>query len=198
MNTCRSMLWLLVLLPVSCASDSGGGKPADSAAAPASHKPLSQRLQEKNGYQQDANGNWVPQNDQRSSFEAKGKSPYFQGKYDKKTYQTGEYSKKSWWGNKDYGRQEYAGNTDGSRFQKSSRFDGQGARETGTDADLPGPYQTGTYATKPAREAGRSGITKPSDTETDIRRKVYKEPEIIDWREQRSLSLEQSKGILGH
>lgn len=194
MNLHRPILCLLVLLPVSCASDSGAEKPA----APATRKSLSQRLDESNGYKQDADGKWLPKSDKRSSFETKGKSAYFQGEYAKKAYKTGEYSKKSWWGNKEYGRQPYAGNTDGSRFQKSSRLDGKGARESGDAADIPKTYQTDGYATNAAREAGQSGLAKPSDAETDNRRKVYPAPEIIDWREQRALSLEQSKGILGH
>ena len=194
MKPARSILWLLLpLLPVSCAKDSAAEK---TAAAP-TLKPLSQRLDESNGYKQDADGNWLPKGDKRSSFEAKGKSPYFQGEYGKKTYKTGELSKKSWWGNKDYGRQEYSGNTDGSRFQKSSRLDGKSAREAGSAAGIPDAYQTDSYATGAAREAGQSGLAKPSDTETDIRRRVFQQPGMIDWREQRELSLEQSKGILG-
>lgn len=188
-----SMLCLLALIPASCASDPGG----KDKSRPAERKTLSQRMDEKNGYTQDADGNWVPRSDKRSSFESQGKSPYFQDKYEKKTFKTGDYKKKSWWGNKEYGRKEFAGNTDGSRFQKASRLDGQGARESGTAADLPAAYQTGEYATTAARESGRSDLAKPSDAETDVRRRVYQAPDIIDWREQRSLSLEQSKGILG-
>ena len=188
----RSILWLLVALPVSCASPPDPGTPA-------TRQSLSQRLEEKNGYKQDPKGNWVPQNDKRSSFESKGTSPYFQGDYQKKSYQTSAYAKKSWWGDKDYGSQTYTGNTDGKRFRKSSSLDGQGARESGTAAALPATtYQTDTYATGTARETGRGSIAKPSDTRTDMRRKVFKEPEIVDWKQQRTLSLEQSKGILGH
>ena len=194
MNLSRRLLCLLVVWLVACAPDSTADKPV----APSGHKTLSQRMEQKNGYKQDAKGNWVPQSDQRSSFESKGKSPYFQGEYQKKTYQTDTYSKKSWWGSKDYGRQKYAGNTDGGRFQKSSDFTRQGARETGTNADLPPSYQTSDYATHAARETTHSGIQKKSDTQTDIRRRVYQAPEIIDWKEQRTLSLEQSKGLLGH
>jgi hypothetical protein len=190
----HSIVLPLALLGASCATDSGGG---DAAAQAPAHKPLSQRLNESNGFKVDANGNWVPRSDKRSSFESQGKSPYFKGDYGKKDYKTGEYSKKSWWGDKDYGRQQYAGDTDGSRFRKSSRHDGLQARETDNAADLPDPYQTGAYATGAAREAENQAVTKPSDAETDIRRRVFPQPEIIDWREQRSLSLEQSKGILG-
>lgn len=197
MKTFRPLLWLLVLLPVSCASGPDGGNTAGSAAPP-TRKTLSQRLDESNGYKVDSDGNWVPQNNQRSSFESQGDSPYFQGNYQKKQYKTGEYSKKSWWGNKEYGRKEYAGNTDGSRFQKSSRLDGKGAREAGKAADVPQTYQTDTYATNAAREANGKRIAKPANAETENRRGVFPQPEIIDWRQQRSLSLEQSKGILGH
>lgn len=194
MTRFRTIILLSLWVFASCASDSDRNEGSGGG-----FKPLSQRLDESNGYTQDAAGNWVPRDDKRSSFESQGASPYFNNKsnYNQQTYQAGEYSKKSWWGNKDYGRKSYAGDTDGSRFQKGSRLQGQSARETGGSADIPDAYQTGGYATSAAREAGARDITKPSDAETDIRRRVYKQPEIIDWREQRSLTLEQSKGILG-
>jgi hypothetical protein len=183
----------MVLLSVSCASDSNKRKSSSTPAI----KPLSQRIDEKNGYQKDANGNWQAQAEKRSSFEAKGPSAYFKGDYAKKDYKTTNYSKKSWWGNKDYQTKEYAGSTDGSRFQKSSPLNGKSARNTGKSANLTKAYKTGDYATKSAREQDTKNIKKFSDTETDIRRKVYPTPDIIDWTQQRSLSIDQSKGILG-
>lgn len=192
MKAHRFILCLLVLLPVSCASDNNKSGRPESA-----RRSLSERLNEKNGYKQDADGNWLPQNDKRSPYESKGQSSYFKGQYEKKAYQAGEYSKTSFWGNKEYGRQNYSGSTDGSRFQKNSRFDGQGAREAGNSADIPKTYQTDAYATNAAHEAGNTAIGRPADAETEMRRKVYQPPEIIDWRQQRQLSLEQSKGILG-
>lgn len=195
----RSIFWLLALLPVSCAKDSTAEKPA---AAPTGARIRSADewvadTTKDNGFRTDANGNLVPRSNKRSSFENKGDSPYFKGEYGKKNFETGEYTKKSWWGNKDYGRQQYAGNTDGSRFQKNSRFDDKGAREAGDSADIPGPYQTEGYATGAAREAGKDNLTKPFNTEIENRRGEFQQPEIIDWREQRALSLEQSRGILG-
>ena len=191
MKSPRSILWLAILLTASC------GKDSNDASTPAPRQSLSQRLDEKNSYKVDASGNWVPTNNRRSPFESQGASPYFKGKVEKKEYKPGEYAKKSWWGNKDYGRKTYDGNTDGSRFQQSSRFDDKAAREAGTDSGLSKIYKTDSYATKAAREAGKKGIERTSDAETDIRRSVYKAPEIIDWKEQRSMNLEQSKGILG-
>ena len=197
MTALRRILWLVVWLPVSCATDGAKSKPSASGTPPV-HKPLSERIEQKNGYKQDATGNWVPLNDQRSPFESKGTSPYFQGKYQKKAYPTKDVATKSWWGSKPYEHQKYAGNTDASRFQKNSPLAGKGAREAGTAADLPADYKTGSYATNAAREAGQRRIGKPTDTQTDDRRKVYPAPEITDWKEQRSLSVDQSKGILGH
>lgn len=191
MKSPRSILWLAIILTASCAQEN------TDPAIPTPRRSLSQRLDEKNSYKVDANGNWTPTNDRRSSFESQGDSPYFKGKFEKKEYKSGEYAKKSWWGNKDYGKKSYDGNTDGSQFQKSSRFDGKGAREAGTDSGLSKNYQTDPYATKAAREAGKKGINKTSDAETDIRRSVYKAPEVIDWKEQRTMDLEQSKGLLG-
>lgn len=162
-----------------------------------SFKPFSQRLNEKNGYTQDADGNWKAQGDKRSSFEKQGGSPHFQQEYQKNTYKTGEYAKKSWWGNKDYGHKNYDGNTDGSRFMTSSPLSGKNARESSSTANLPGDYPTQKFTTNSARESDIQNISKPSDAETDIRRGVYQQPDVIDWREQRKLSLDQSKGLLG-
>lgn len=191
MKSPRSILWLAIFLTASC------GKDSNDASTPAPRQSLSQRLDEKNSYKVDASGNWVPTNNRRSPFESQGDSPYFKGKFEKKEYKSGEYAKKSWWGNKDYGKKTYAGNTDGSKFQQPSRFDGKAAREAGTDSGLSKTYQTDPYATKAAREAGMKGIERKSDAETDVRRRFYQAPEIIDWKEQRSMDLEQSKGILG-
>ncbi len=181
----------VMLVAASCSNDK---KTAESAPT---FKPFSQRLNEKSGYTQDSEGNWKAEGNKRSSFESQGASPYFQGDYRKKTYKTGEYAKKSWWGNKDYGRKSYEGNTDGSRFMTPSSLDGQSAREANTAADLPGSYKTKNFATNEAKEAGKRNVSKPNDAETDSRRRVFQQPDIIDWREQRSLSLEQSKGLLG-
>ena len=146
----------------------------------------------------DANGNWVPRNNRRSEFENKGQDPNFAGKdFQKKDYKAGDYAKKSFWGNKEYDHKAYAGNTDGSKFQKSSKLQDKGAREAGTSAAIPDSYKTDTYGTNAAREAGSSPLAKPGNAEIDNRQKVYQQPEIIDWQEQRKLSLDQSRGILG-
>lgn len=185
------MLLATLLITAACSNKT---KVAESTPT---HKTFSQRLNEKSGYTQDSEGNWKATGDKRSSFESQGESPNFQGEYRKSTYKTGEYAKKSWWGNKDYGRKSYDGNTDGSRFMTPSALDGKNAREGGTSAEIPDTYKTNKFATSEAKETTRQNVSKPSDAETDSRRRIFQQPEIIDWREQRSLSVEQSKGILG-
>ncbi len=190
---------LIVALPliflVSCAGGSAVRKPSVTAQT---RKTLSQRMDEKNGYQQDSNGNWKPQSDKRSPFESQGQDPNFAGKNCKaKAYKTGDYAKKSWWGNKEYDRKAYAGNTDASRFQTASDLQGKGAREANTAANIKNPYTTSAYATNAAREARVEAVKKSSNDQIENRRKAFQQPEIIDWREQRTLSMDQSKGILG-
>lgn len=176
-------------LLASCASD----KSTDSTG----YRPFSQRINEQNGYKQDSEGNWSAQSDRRSSFESQGDSPHFSGDYQKKSYQTSEVAKKSWWGKSEHERKSYAGNTDAGHLKTSSRLQGQGAPEAGNSAQLPGSYETGNYATGAAREADGKMLDRPSDAETDVRRRVFTPPSVIDWKEQRNLSMEQSRGILG-
>ena len=190
---------LFAVLPVIFLASCGGNFATQkaTAAAPA-RKTLKQRMDENGGYKQDAEGNWKPRSDKRSPYESQGQDPNFAGKnFKAKAYKTGDYAKKSWWGNKQYDRKSYAGNTDASRFQKTSDLQGRGAREANTAADIPDRYQTDSYATNSAREAGAAAIKKPSNDGIENRRKGFEQPEIIDWRQQRTLSMDQSKGILG-
>ena len=200
MKIIRTILILPVFLAASCASKSGADKSTASAAP--EHKTMNERFggggRDPGSYQQDSSGKFYIKDEKRSPFEGKT-DPNFAGKSYKKTeYKTGDYAKKSWWGNKEYDRKAYDGNTDGSRFQTTSRLQGKGAREAGTAADIPDNYQTGTYATGDAREAGKAPIQKGTSAAIENHKDDYPQPEIIDWREQRALSVDQSKSILGH
>lgn len=193
MKTLRLFL-VLPLLLASCGPD-GGNK--TTASTPAPRKKLSERMNEDSGYKQDANGKWVPRSDKRSPFESQGASQYASKDYKKQEYKAGDYAKKSWLGGKEYDRKAYAGNTDGSRFQKASDLNGKGARETETSFNTPDQYKTGSYATTAARESGNKPIAKTSNDMIENRRDDYQAPEIIDWREQRSMSMDRSKGLFG-
>lgn len=185
----RLLLPLLVALVASCAEDS---KPAADSNKPMS---LSERVNEKVAFKQDSEGHWAPNVNRRSSFEKNRESPYFKSDYAKKEYKTGEYAKKSWWGNKEYKATEYAGNTDGSRFKQASKFSGQSARDAGKTYQT-GTYETGAYGTGKARESGRS-VARTSDAETDSRRRTYTQPPIIDWQAERKLSVKETNRFLG-
>ena len=197
LHSALACLPLVLLLSCGSADKSPGSAAIPKKAESNGFKPFSQRIDERNGYQVDANGNWVPRNNKRSSFESQGASPYFSGEYGKKGYKTGELSRKSWWGNKEFGRESFSGNTDGSRFRENSRLAGQNAREGGSPAKITGPYQTGSFATGSARESANTNLGKPSDDVTDRGRESYTAPAIIDWREERKLSVEQSRSLLG-
>jgi len=195
LNRIAAILCLpFLLLSVSCSSDSDSASKSTSAPT---KKSLSARLDENNGYKQDGEGNWLPQSDKRSSFELNRESAYFKGDYAKKQYKTGDYAKKSWWGDTKYESKRYEGKTDGSRFQTTSKFQQQGAREANTAADIPDNYKTGNYATSAAREAGSKRLGKSSDAETDVRRRVFPQPEMFDWRQQRDMSVSETKNIMG-
>jgi hypothetical protein len=193
LRRCRLLFaGILSISMVACA-----GIDSDSSRPQAERKSFSERLNESGGYKQNEDGAWVPKSDKRSSYDSQGDSPYFKGNVDKKAYKTGDYAKKSWWGSKDYAKKSYEGNTDGSRFQKSAQQDGMLSRNDGQQARLADPFKTNTLDNKSARESTHTAIDRPTDAATDIQRKTYKAPSVIDWRSQRNMSMEQSRGILG-
>ncbi|MBX3741712.1 MAG: hypothetical protein KF712_12020 [Akkermansiaceae bacterium] len=208
----RIILAAPLLFLASCASDGGdgggdsatgaSGRPSSSSSSDTGFKPMRERMNDMmagrdGGYTKDADGNFLPTSNKRSSFEQNRDSPHFKGDYAKKNFKTNDYSKKSWWGDTQYESKKFGGDTNGSRFQTSSRFQDSGAREANTSAKLPGAYRTNQYGTSAAREAGGNRLGKPSDAETDIRRRVYTPPAVVDWREQRSMSMGETKSFLG-
>lgn len=122
----------------------------------------------------------------------------FEGEFAKREFAAKDYTKKSFWGSKEYAKQVYGGNTDGSRFQQGSDFGSKGAREGGRTSRASGErFATGTHATGAAREAGHAGIRSVSDAETDSRRRTYIQPSITDYRNQRGLTIDDTRSMLG-
>ncbi len=177
---------------VSCANQTE--EPETSAESLPS---LSQRLEESSGFKQDEGGNWVPTNNKRSSFEQQAESAYSKGEFDKKTYETGDYKKQSWWGKKDHQVKSYEGYTDGSRFQTAADL-GQKNSNFGTQGYATGdPYQTNRLEYQAAREASGERMARPSNQYQETQQQKFTPPAVMDWKEQRKLSMEQSKSILG-
>lgn len=181
-------------LMVSCAEEKVDKSKPTQAARPG----LTERLSESAGYKQNEKGEWVPKSDKRSSYDSQRDTPYFKDKLETMDrYKTGDYAKKSWWGSKEYGKKSYEGNTDGSRFQKQARQDGQVARDNGKAARSSDPFKTNTLPSESALESRNPAIDRPTNALIEGQRKTYKAPSVIDWKEQRSMNMDQSRSILG-
>ena len=181
---------MCLTLLCSCANRDDAGDDSEPAS-------FTERLNQRNGYMVDKQGNWVPRNNKRSSYENIGDSPYFSGAVEKKAYNTNDLSKKAWWGNKEVPRPAFATSADASGYHKDSNFNGEQAH-LNHSLQTPNRIQGNTYSTNTAREASSGHLDKPSDAETDVRRRVFVQPSIIDYKEQRKLSIEESKKMLGH
>jgi hypothetical protein len=163
-------------------------------------KEISGGKHDPNSYSQSSNGDgkWMAGNNKRSPYESKGEDPNFTKNFAKSEYKTNDYAKKSWWGNKNYDTKSYTGNTDGSRFQKPSDLQDKGARESGTAANIATDYKTKDYATGNAGETAKKPISMSSNYGIERRRNSFKQPEIVDWKSQRNMSISESKSLLGH
>lgn len=199
MKTCLALL--LPLMIVSCAQDSTKTQKTSTASAPTGAKirSMDDWVGEKakdNGFRQDAKGNLVPKSDKRSPFENQGEASFAKKDFNGRAYKANDYQKKAFWGNKEYDRKSYAGNTDGSRFQQSAAQQGKSAREASNGTNFHSDYKTGTYATDSARESRVAGLKKKSNDLIESRQEVFDQPEVIDWRQERSMSVQDSKGLL--
>jgi hypothetical protein len=174
----------------------GTGSDQKEPSTPPKRQSLNQRFasggRDPNSFKQGADGKLEMNNDKRSQFENQREASASGKNYQKKEYRTGDYAKKSWWGNKDYDRKSYAGPTDGSRFQTTSRLDGQGAPEAGSQARIPDTYDTESYATGDAREAG--SVNRDNAIQA---REEGRTNDQFQWGTQRDLSVDQSRSMLG-
>lgn len=176
----------------SCADGNRSGSRQDDTL-----QSFSRRVNEDYGYTQDKQGNWVPKSDKRSSFENKGDSPYFNNQFSGKSFDTSNYGKSSWWGRESIHKKAYEGGSANSNFSQSSSYGGRQA--AGLDGVIDGRQLHGgeRHSTRPASENKAQRIDRESDAETDVRRRVFPQPDVIDYQEQRRLSLDQSKSLLG-
>ena len=175
------------------ASCSGPGTPDQSHMA---SEGLSDRLNRSYGYEVDDKGNWLPKNDKRSQYEGRGGSGYFSGAVSKKSFGTNQLNKGSWMGGSEVQRPSHHLSGTGSNFGGSNRFSSQQAslnRNLQTPTHIAGNH----LPDRRANETHGQRADKPSDAETDVRRRVFNEPDIIDYRQQREMSIQESKQLLG-
>ncbi len=181
----------------SCAADKKD--PARPSQEGSERKSLQQRMNEQSGFAQDSEGNWTANSTKRSSYDSQRDSAYFRGSNSdgSKKYKTGEYAKKGWWGKKDYATNQFAGNTDGSRFKTTARQSGMSARDATKSARIPDAFETNTLGKETARESGFTDMDPGSSDYVEGRRADYVAPSVIGWKEQRSMSVGQSRSLLG-
>ena len=146
----------------------------------------------------DEDGNPVMKSDRRSSLEGKRNTSFAGKDFRGEDYTKKSYRKKRWFGNSKYTKKEYQGNTDASSYKREPWYVRQQARAGDQRSRADGkrfaanPFRTGT-----AREQGASRMTRPSDAETNVRRRVFKQPEITHWKKQKGLSVKDTNRMLG-
>lgn len=184
-------------LLASCSTGSDSGGNLSAAESGGGLAPLSQRLNEQQGYVQDSTGQWIPRNNRRSQFEnltASGANR--SNAYSTQQFNAGNFQTAEWTQGQSNAPSSYTGDTDGSAFHTTAAAQGQTHRESSTRARTPGPYETPAYGTSASREDGARRHDRPTDAQSANRRESYVQPEIIDWRQQRELGVDQTRSML--
>lgn len=146
----------------------------------------------------DDDGNPVMKSDRRSSLEGKNSHMVANRDFNGKDYTAKSYRKKRWGGNTIFNRKKYDGNTDASRYQQEPWFARKKATASGQSANADGkPFSVNPFRTKTANEQGGTRIVHGSDAETDVRRRVFKQPNITHWKNQQGLSISDTNRKLG-
>lgn len=191
---------LILLVTLSALLSQCADKADNSQAAAEASKPRSMNerfnARGKEGYYQDSEGNWKIKEDKRSSFESVGRSPLGNREYSGKAYNPGTVEKQSWWGNTRYQKQAYLGNTSADQYHTTANDAGKRANETGSRSIFSRKSVTTRNIDRTnATESGRTNAMQATDAARETER-AYAQPDIIDWKEQRSLQLKDTKSWL--
>jgi len=156
------------------------------------------RYQSDVKYETQADGSVKPNKDIRSEYD--GKSEYLGNRdFRGKNYATDQYRKDRWGGEKKYENKIFGVKKDGGKFRYSPEFVQQQAKVQGQVASVNGSrYNAGEYKTASnplAKNAKR--LSKRSDAATDIRRRVYRQPVIVDGDAYKEQEIKQSRELLG-
>ncbi|HEX5789997.1 MAG TPA: hypothetical protein VFY13_02540 [Luteolibacter sp.] len=158
---------------------------------------LSQRIDMDYGYMVDDKGNWRPKVDKRSSFERQGDSQFTHKTLSTPTLEKKSAITKSWDGSKTLDLPEFAKKDASVYGSGNSHENGKGSRYTGMASNVTGDIKHRQFGTKSARETDVADVEKKVDAATQNRREGFVQPEIIDYRQQRDLSVKDSKDMLG-
>lgn len=137
----------------------------------------------------------IQKDSKRSSFESQ-QLTNIGGDYGKKQFAASRYSKKNWQGSRNFDPAKFKSSK--NRWDNEEWFVQKQAREAGNAARAQNEsFATGDYRTASAREQGGRRLSRGSDVETDVRRRVYQEPLIMEKEDYEKLSLDEAKGLLG-
>lgn len=187
-----SVIFTLSALLSHCADKADDSQAATEASKPRS---MNERFNDrgKEGYYQDSEGKWKIKDNKRSSFESVGRSPLANQQYSGKAYNPASVEKQSWWGNTRYQKQAYLGNTSADQFKTTANDAGKSANEAGSRSIFSRKsVTTRTIDRTNATESGRTNAMQSTGAARETER-AYAQPDIIDWKEQRSLQLKDTK-----
>ncbi len=137
----------------------------------------------------------VQKESKRSSFEGTQLTS-IGGQQGKKEFKVDRYSKKNWRGSKDFDPAKF--NRTQNRWDNEEWFVQKQARESTNTARAQGQrFGTEEFRSGSAREQDGRRFSRVSDAQTDIRRRVYRDPLVIDKDDYEKLSLEETQGLLG-
>lgn len=146
----------------------------------------------------DEAGNPQMKSDLRSSFEGRSSNMITSEDFSGKDYTTRSYAKRRWQGNTAFERREYQGNIDANKYKMEPWFVRKQASAEGETANFNDQsFATGSYDKTTANEHNANRISRPSDAETNVRRRVFQQPDIIDWKEQQGLGVKDTNRMLG-
>lgn len=142
-------------------------------------------------------GSVVPNKDLRSDFDGK-QTNFGNLDFQGKEFTKKEYRNQRWAGKKQFSTKQYAGNTDASKFHHSPHFVQQQAKiQNQYVRDGEKQYGVESIAREGASEETKESLQYSEDSETNIRRKVYKQPLIMSKDEYSDMTVEQTKSMLG-
>ena len=147
----------------------------------------------------DDSGNPQMQSDKRSSFENTGANSMASGNnYSGKEYTKKSYRKERWGGDSDYKTKLFNGSKTASNYDKEPWFVKNQSSDYNQRANEgKKSFFTKLFGTSSAREQNGESLDRPSDAETDVRNRVFKQPEVIGWKDQQTLSISDTKSMLG-
>ncbi len=193
---CPSPRWLIGVccgLVLSCAEKNAASSPSNVPA----RATLSQRINEQTGYVQDANGQWKPRVNRRSSFESQGESSFANQPFSTKKFQAPTLKKQSWWGNRTLDRKRFD-TPDTSALVPERSLSFNTPQEANQSFATTTSAESGrSFASGVAKEQQHSRIPTRANDFVQKRRQVYPQPAIIDWNAQRQLDINSTKSMLG-